>query len=106
LVAEALVDKKGSQLVVLDLSASSSVTDYFVIGTGENERQIKALQEAVEALGRSIGWRPMHVEGTPLSRWVVVDYGNVVIHIFGPQERAYYQLERLWRDAPLVVSIQ
>jgi ribosome-associated protein len=92
--------------VVLDLSQASSVTDYFVIGNGETERQIRALQEAVEEEGRAVGLRPLHVEGTPPSGWVLLDFGDVVVHIFAPEQRDYYQLERLWKGAPLIVSIQ
>jgi len=105
-VADTLADKKGSRIVVLDLRRLSSITDYFVVGTGESDRQIKALQEAVKELGRSLGVQPLHVEGTAESGWVILDYGDVVIHVFSPNERDYYRLEQLWEEAPLVVSIQ
>jgi len=92
--------------MVLDLRSLTTVTDYFVVGTGENERQIKALLEAVKAQARAVGVLPLHVEGMAQTGWVILDYGDIVVHIFAPEERDYYQLEQLWKDAPLVVSIQ
>ena len=92
--------------MVLDLRSLSTVADYFIVSTGENERQIKALLEAVKAQARSVGVLPLHVEGMAQTGWVILDYGDIVMHIFGPEERDYYQLEQLWKDAPLVVSIQ
>ena len=105
-VVDLVVDKKAEDVVLLDIQGLSPIADYFVICSGATERQIAAIVEAVEATLKSLGRLPLHVEGAHSSGWVLMDYSDVIIHVFGPQERAYYQLERLWQDARLVVHIQ
>jgi len=100
------VDKKAEDVVLLDIQGLSSIADYFVICSGASERQIAAIVEAVETTLKSSGRLPLHVEGDHTSGWVLMDYGDVILHVFGPRERAYYQLERLWKDARLIVHIQ
>ncbi len=93
--------------MLLDIRPVSLITDYFVIATGETRRQITAVVETVIEKVRELGGqKPLAVEGTAESGWVVLDYGGVVVHIFAPEERAYYNLEQLWREAPLVVRVQ
>jgi len=105
-VVDAIVDKQGSDVVLLDIRPVSLIADYFVIGTGETERQIKAILDAIgERLG-AVGVHPLHVEGTPGSGWIILDYGSVVAHLFAPETRRYYRLDHLWKNATLVVHIQ
>jgi len=99
--AEVAEDKRAEDIVVLDMRALTTVTDFFVICTGTNRAQMRAVADAVdEALyeGRP---RPPR-EGDERAQWILLDYGDVVVHVFGPEARAFYRLERLWGDAPLV----
>jgi ribosome-associated protein len=97
--AEAAASKKASDLVGLDLSGLQGVADYFLICSAASEPQVKAIAEAVEDQLRAIGARPWHVEGGAGRRWVLLDYVDVVVHVFHEQTREYYLLERLWGDA-------
>lgn len=91
---------------MLDLRPVSPIADYFVICSGESEPQIKAITDEIMERLEEVDRVPLGVEGVPASGWVLMDYGDVVIHIFDPLERQYYALEDLWKDAPLVVMIQ
>ena len=94
--------KKAVDVTVIDVHEVSGVTDYFVIGTGESDMQVRAIAEAVrEQVKEQTGERPWKREGTQHNQWVVLDYVNVVVHIFDRERRAYYDLERLWGDAPV-----
>ena len=91
----------------MDLRSISLLADYFVICSGESERQIKAIvDEITEKIKKEEGIRPLHIEGDPPSGWVLVDYGGVIVHVFAPAARGYYQLEKLWSDALVVVRMQ
>jgi ribosome-associated protein len=101
LAVEAMQSKKAVDITVIDVRDVSGVTDYFVIGTGESDIQVRAIAEAVrEQVKEEIGERPWKREGTQHNQWVVLDYVNVVVHVFDRERRAYYDLERLWGDAP------
>jgi ribosome-associated protein len=92
-------DKKAADLVVLDLRRAAGFTDFFVICSGTNPRQIRAIADAIiESLAAS-GVKPAHVEGYDRSEWVLVDYFDFVVHVFAPETRLYYGLERLWGNA-------
>lgn len=92
-------DKQARDLVVLDLSKAAGFTDYFVICSGTNPRQIRAIADAVmEALAED-GGKPAHVEGYERSEWILLDYFDFIVHIFAPETRAFYGLERLWGAA-------
>ena len=95
----ALLDKKAEKLVVLNLQGLTSMSDYFVLATASSDRQAQALADAVEAALKSEGRRPLSIEGYS-SPWILVDYGDVVFHIFHDEARRFYGLERLWGDAP------
>jgi ribosome-associated protein len=95
-------DKKGLDLVIYDLRGLSDVTDYFVIVTAQSKLQSRAIAAAVEKGLRDLGVRKMSLEGNADSRWVLLDYGPVVVHIFSADLREYYSLESLWGDAPKV----
>lgn len=99
--ARAAADKQASDVVILDVSKLIVITDLFVIATASSERQIKTVIEAVEDSARELGARPMRREGEA-GGWWLLDYVDVVVHVFGEEERAYYDLERLWRDAPRI----
>lgn len=99
-------DKKAENIIVLDIGGLSVIADYFVIATGTSDRQIKALAGAVdEALGKQ-GIHASGVEGLQQALWVLMDFGDVIVHIFSPEQREYYKLERLWSKATPVLVIQ
>lgn len=102
LAVGALDAHKAVDVVVLDLRRLSDATDYFVIASGTSDTHVRALAEHVTAALRTGGQRPHHVEGAQGGRWALLDFVDFVVHIFHPTLRAYYQLERLWADAPSV----
>ena len=91
--------KKASDILVLDLREVTSFTDYFVLCTGSNQRQIQAISDAVAEQLRERGERPISLEGFQNAEWVLVDYGDFIVHILSQTAREYYGLERLWRHA-------
>jgi ribosome-associated protein len=96
---EATRDKKALEIVVLDLRGIASFTDYFLICAGSSRRQIETIADEVrEKLGKAKR-KPTHIEGYPRGDWILMDYVDFVVHVFTPQSRAYYDLERLWGDA-------
>ena len=102
LACDALEDKKASDVSVLDITAVSVIADYFIIASGDNERQVEALSDAVdEALGRA-GYERRAIEGYSNKRWILLDYNDVIIHIFNREDRLFYDLERIWRDGKRV----
>lgn len=106
-VVEILEDKKGEDILLLDIHEVSSFTDYFVICSGPSERTLRALAEEVEKkLKRENQRLAMSIEGDPEGGWILLDYGNVILHIFSPAVRSYYQLEELWRDGHVLLRIQ
>ena len=98
--AELALTKKALDVVVLDLTALSSVCDYFVICHGESEPQVRAIVDAVDQGLREIGARAWHIEGRDTRQWVLIDLVDVVVHVFQREVRDYYRLEDLWADAP------
>lgn len=104
-IAETAADKQASDVVLLDTSRVCSFADYFVICSGDNERQIKAIQEAIDEVLKEEAVPRHHREGNASSGWVLLDIGNIVVHIFAPFERDYYQLESLWGHAPVIVKM-
>lgn len=103
---EAASDKKAADIVLLDLQGVSSIADYFVICTGANPRQIRAIATAIDEKLSEHGLPTFRREGVAESGWLVLDYGDVLVHIFGPKEREYYRLERLWSSAKTVIYLQ
>jgi ribosome-associated protein len=99
--AKAASDKKGEDTVVLEVGHVLAITDAFVITSGTNTRQVKTIAEEVEKkVGEAGGTKPLRVEGLDDARWVLIDYGDFVVHVFLDEVRRYYELERLWSDAP------
>lgn len=97
-------DRKAVDLRVLHLEKISDFTDYFVICSGTSERQVQAIADAVQEKMREERVRPLHVEGFNCGQWVLLDYGDFVVHIFQEEPRRFYSLERLWGDAPDVTN--
>ena len=106
LATELASEKQARDIAILDVRALCSFTDYFVICTGETKRHIEAIWQDIGEILKSKGVVPHHNEGTPDSGWMLVDFGSVIVHIFAPLERGYYQLEKLWDKAIPVVRIQ
>jgi ribosome-associated protein len=98
-VVRAALDKKAMDVVVLDLRNTSAFTDFFVLCSGQNQRQVKAIADAVEESLRAAKVRPAHVEGYDRAEWILMDFFTFIVHVFTPQTRAFYSLERLWGDA-------
>jgi ribosome-associated protein len=96
---EAARDKKATELVVLDLRKTGAFTDYFLICTGANPRQVHAIADAVEQALKTKQVRPAHLEGYQRAEWILVDYFDFIVHVFSPAARAFYGLERLWGNA-------
>ncbi len=95
---KAVDDKKASDMTVLDISGIASFASYFLLCSGDSSRQIQAIADEVEVRLRTHGMRPSHIEGYRNAEWVLMDYIDLVVHIFSRKARAYYDLERLWRD--------
>ena len=91
-------DKKAHDLVALDISGIASFASYFLLCTGDSSRQMQAIADEIEKRLKASGIRPSHVEGYQNSEWILIDYLDLVVHIFSKTARAYYDLERLWRD--------
>ena len=104
--ADIAYDKKASDVLLLDIGELTTIADYFVICNGNNTRQIQAISEAIEDELKKQGARMLHREGIAESGWLILDFGDVIVHIFGPKEREYYRLERLWSEAKTVVYLQ
>lgn len=100
--ARLLEKTKAEDIVALDLRTCSNVCDYFLIASGGSEQHVRALGSEVEAGLRRLGVKPWHREGTEGRRWILLDYVDVVVHVFHREAREFYRLERLWADAPVV----
>jgi ribosome-associated protein len=99
IAAQAALDKKAENVVVLDMRQQGDFTDHFLLLSGNNQRQLVAVADAIEDVLRPAGYRPNHVEGYPRQEWILLDYGFFVVHIFTHKTRAFYDLERLWGGA-------
>ncbi len=104
--ADVAYDKKASDVLLLDIQDLTSIADYFVICNGNNVRQIAAIADAIEDEMKKQGARLLYREGVAETGWLILDYGDIIVHIFGPKEREYYRLERLWSEAKTVVYLQ
>jgi ribosome-associated protein len=95
----AALDKKAADVVVLDLRKTPAFTDFFILCSGHSQRQVKAIADGIEEALRGAKVRPAHVEGYDRAEWVLMDYFTFIVHVFTPQTRSFYSLERLWGDA-------
>ena len=105
-VAEIISDTPAADTIVLDIHELSTFADYFVICSGENERQLRAITETISMKMAEDGVRPNRIEGTPASGWIVMDFGDAIIHVFDVDQRSFYRLEALWQEAPTLLVIQ
>ncbi len=102
LIADAANDKKADDIIIMDLRKLSSITDFFVICSGSSNRKIEAISDGIIDKLKGMGIKVWHTEGHKESIWVLLDYGDVVAHVFEKETREFYTLERLWGDAPIV----
>ena len=102
LIAQAIYDKKGTNIIAIDVRGISSITDYVIIADGNVDRHVSALATEIQHIMRDEGERPIHVEGQQVGDWVVLDYFQVVIHLLLPDMRQKYQLERLWPEGKVI----
>ena len=105
-MVDAASDKQAANIVLLDVREMAGFTDYFVICSGDSERQLKPIQDEVHESLKRDGVTPHHREGTLDSGWLLLDYGDVIVHIFSAAERERYRLDDLWKDARTVLRIQ
>jgi ribosome-associated protein len=105
-VVDLASDKKASDIVLLEIHGLTTVADYFVICSGQSERQLGAIADGIVEGLREEGTRPIGREGSANAHWLLLDFGSVIVHIMAPPERDFYQLERLWADAPLLLRVQ
>ena len=102
----AALDKKATNVLVLDLRKTQAFTDFFVLCSGQNPRQVQAIADGVEAAMKGAKIRPAHIEGYDRAEWVLMDYFSFIVHVFAPQTREFYSLERLWADAERIEVAQ
>jgi ribosome-associated protein len=106
-IVEAISDKLGERIVMMDLRQQSPFTDYFVICSANSERQIKAISDGIsEYTLKHFSTKPRHIEGTADSGWMLLDYSGITVHVFSQTQRQFYQLEDLWKEAPVVLKMQ
>jgi ribosome-associated protein len=99
-------DRKASDIVLLEIGRLTSMADYFVICSGQSERQLGAIADGIAEGLREEGTRPIGREGSSTAHWLLIDFGSVVVHVMAQPERDFYQLERLWAEAPLLLRLQ
>ena len=104
-IVDLVGDKQATDILLMDTQDVCSFTDYFIICSGESTRQIQAIINNISDELKKEGILPLHEEGTPASGWILLDYGSVIVHVFSPLERDYYQLEKLWEKAPIKVRV-
>ena len=106
LAVQALEDKKGEDITVIEIKEISIIADYFIIANGTNSSQVSALVDSVnDLLGRN-GFEPKRIEGVRSASWILMDYGDVVVHVFSKEDRLFYNLERIWRDGKTIDKAQ
>ena len=101
-IASALEDKKAEDITVIDIREISSIADYFVIANGNNPNQLIAMQDAVDEVMYTNGVHSKQVEGNNNSTWILMDYKDILVHLFSKEDRLFYDLERIWRDGKIV----
>ncbi|MBS4899701.1 MAG: ribosome silencing factor [Clostridiales bacterium] len=98
IAVDSLKDKKADNVRVLDIHAISSCADYFIVASGDNKRQVQTLADNVQEKLKAHGKEPVGIEGYPEASWILLDYNDIVIHIFSQESRFFYDLERIWKD--------
>jgi ribosome-associated protein len=105
-MVDVAVDKKAGDVTLIDIRQVTTLADFFVLATGTSERQLNAISSGIQDRMDERQVALFRVEGVPADGWILLDYGQIIVHIFAPEQRAYYDLERRWKDAPTVVRIQ
>jgi ribosome-associated protein len=105
-IVDICTDKKASDVTLIEIGKVTTLADFFVIATGTSDRQIRAITAAVQDGMKEQGIRLLQHEGLPGDGWVLLDYGQVIVHVFAVEQRAYYDLEGRWREAPTLLKIQ
>lgn len=105
-LADVAVDRKASDVTILDIGKITTLADYFLIATGTSDRQINAVANAIQDRMKELGVFRIAREGLPADGWVLLDYGQIIVHVFGQEQRDYYDLERRWSDAPTLLKVQ
>ena len=100
--AQGAADKLASDILLLDVSEQLVITDVFLLASAPNDRQVKAVVDEIEDRLRELGAKPIRREGTQEARWVLLDFGDIVVHVQHEEERVFYALERLWKDCPVI----
>ena len=98
----ALDEKKGINISIIDISEISTLADYFIIAGGNNENQVKALANSVEEEMYKVDCKPKHIEGFDNANWILMDFSDIIVHVFNEEDRLFYDLERIWRDGKVV----
>ncbi|HHU72626.1 MAG TPA: ribosome silencing factor [Clostridiales bacterium] len=106
LVYDALEDKKGEDIQVIEIKEISIIADYFIIANGSNSSQVDALVDNVKEVLAKKGYEPLRIEGVRSASWILMDYGDVVVHVFSKEDRLFYNLERIWRDGKTISKDQ
>ena len=101
-VVEALEDKKAEDITVIDIHGISSIADYFVIANGSNANQLSAMQDAVDEAMYTNGVHSKQIEGNSNSTWILMDYQDIIVHLFSKEDRLFYDLERIWKDGKII----
>lgn len=102
IACEALAEKKANGIKVIDIREVSVIADYFVLADGDNQNQLQAMQDSVDEALYKAGIHAKQVEGNQNSTWILMDYGDIIVHIFSKEDRLFYDLERIWRDGIVV----
>lgn len=102
LACDALADKKAGDIKVIDIRNISVIADYFVLADGDNQNQLQAMQDSVDEALYKAGIHAKQVEGNSHSTWILMDYGDIIVHIFSKEDRLFYDLERIWRDGIMI----
>ena len=102
LAYKALDEKKGKDIKIIDIHNVSVIADYFLIASAANQNQVQAMVDNVEEILGRAGYEPKQIEGTKNSNWVLMDYGDLIVHIFDEENRLFYDLERIWRDGRII----
>lgn len=101
-VVEALDDKKAEDITVIDINGISTIADYFVIANGSNQNQLSAMQDAVDEAMYTNGVHQKQIEGNNNSTWILMDYQDIIVHLFSKEDRLFYDIERIWRDGKII----
>lgn len=105
LAIQSLEDKKGEDIRIIDIREVSVLADYFIIASGSNANQVQAMTDNVEEVLGKAGYEPRQIEGYRSANWILMDYGDIIVHVFCREDRLFYDLERIWRDGSLVEKV-